>query len=160
MVTQSNGVILRSGVSETTLSTECLASGNTFFLFSSQFNGTLFFPLPATQHPRLGLLPLPFSRHNRPAQCGPDSILLTLAAAAYACSVSPRRTKTSSRLIPTPSSHGHVLRKHLFFAPFWSKSDSRRWAVSNPASYSRCLEFQYQLSFTPFHVAMFPHRPK
>ena len=89
MVTQFYGVILRSGVRETTLSTECLASGNTFFLFSPKFNGTLFFPLPETQHPRPGLLPLPFTTHNLAAQCGPGSIL-TLAAAAYACSLTAR----------------------------------------------------------------------
>jgi hypothetical protein len=111
MVTHFYGVILRSGVRETTLSTECLASGNMFFLFSSKFNGTLFFPLPEPQHPRLGLLPLPFTTHNRASQCGPDSIL-TLVAAAYACSLSPRRTKTSNRLIRTPYSHRHILHKH------------------------------------------------
>lgn len=137
MVTQFYGVILRSGVRETTLSTECLASGNTFFLFSSKFNGTLFFPLPETQHPRLGLLPLPFATHNRAAQCGPDSIL-TLAAAAYACSLSVRvgqrrQAGWRGRIVHTDTPY-----ISMALRTFWVKTMVviLRWAVGNPASYS------------------------
>jgi hypothetical protein len=79
----------------------------------------LFFPLPETQHPRLGLLPLLFTTHNQAAQCGPDSIL-TLASAAYACALSPSMTKTSSRLLRTPCSHLHTLHKHDS-SHFWVK---------------------------------------
>jgi hypothetical protein len=98
----------------------------------------LFFPLPETQHPRLGLLPLLFSTHNRAAQCGPDSIL-TLAAVAYACSLSVRVGQRRQAGWLGQFVHTDTPYIRIALRTFWVKImvGNLIWSVGNPASYSQ-----------------------